>query len=238
MAREWLGWFALSDGNLASAAKYFEGGRGTGWFEWVAGQQQYQQGNYAAAADQEERAISIWKSGTRRFAPLPDIPVALADLGGAKLLAGNLRPAIASLDASLKSNPGNPSALYRRARARELSGDLEAALADYNMASRAAFANANELASGEAHLYRGISLYRRKNYERAEAEFSSALNFEIAKPMRADAQAWRHMAAVAAGSCASARELLESTLPNVSPYFPRQEALQLTSACGTQSQVP
>jgi len=236
IGREWLGWFALSEGNLSAAAQYFEGGRGTGWFEWVEGQRQFQKGNYAAAVAQEERAISIWKSGKRRFAPLPDIPVAQADLGGAQLLAGNLRAAIASLDASLKANPANPHALYRRARARELGGDTDAALADYGMAGRVAFAKAAELASGEAHLYRGIVLYRRKNFERAEAEFASALNFEIAAPMRADAQAWRHMAAVASGSCASARELLDQTLPAVSPYFPRQEARQVTASCGTQSQ--
>jgi len=236
IAREWLGWFALGEGNLRDAAQYFEGGRGTGWFEWVAGQQQFKQGDYAAAAVQEERAISIWKAGPRRFSPLPDIPVALADLGGAQLLAGNLKAAMTSLDASLRANPSNPHALYRRARARELGGDAAAALADYGMASRVAFANAAELASGEAHLYRGIVLYRRKNYERAEAEFSSALNFEIAVSMRADAQAWRHMAAVASGSCTSAREFLDRTLPAVSPYFPRQEAVQVAAGCGTQGQ--
>jgi tetratricopeptide (TPR) repeat protein len=236
IGREWLGWFALSEGKLSAAAQFFEGGRGTGWFEWVAGQQEFQQSNYAAAVAQEERAISIWKSGTRRFAPQPDVPVAQADLGGAQLLAGNLRAAIASLDASLRANPANPHAFFRRARARELGGDLEGALADYGMASRVAFANATELASGEAHLYRGIMLYRRKNFERAEAEFSSALIFEIAAPRRADAQAWRHMAAVASGSCASSREFLDRTLSSVSPYFPRQEAVQVTSGCGTQSQ--
>jgi tetratricopeptide (TPR) repeat protein len=237
IGREWLGWFALGEGNLSAAAQYFEGGRGTGWFEWVDGQRLFQQGNYAAAVLQEERAISIWKAGTRRFSPLPDIPVAQADLGGAQLLAGNLRAAMTVLDASLKANPSNPHAFYRRARARELAGNTEAALADYGMASRVAFAQAAELASGEAHLYRGIVLYRRKNFERAEAEFSSALNFEIAAPMRADAQAWRHMAAVAGGSCVSAREFLDRTLPSVSPYFPAQEARQLAAACGTLAQA-
>src|SRR5207302_1880110 len=132
-----------------------------------------------------------------------------------------------NLDASIKADPANPSAIYRRARAREIAGQFDQALADYSLASRTAFANAKDMASGEAHLYRGMMLYRRKDFARAEDEFSSALNFEIAAPLRADAQAWRHLAAAAAGSCASSRDLLELALAGVSPYFPKSEAREL-----------
>ena len=107
----------------------------------------------------------------------------------------------------------------------------EAALADYSLASRTALADAQDLSSGEAHLYRGVLLYRRKDYSHAEDEFSSALNFDISTTLRPDAEAWRHMAAVAAGSCGSSRAALEESLTQVTPYFPKDEARALAAAC-------
>jgi hypothetical protein len=131
----------------------------------------------------------------------------------------------------VKADPSNARAIYLRGRARELAGQADAALADYNLASRTAFANATDLASGEAHLYRGILLLRRKDPARAEDEFSSALNFAIPAKMRADAEAWRHMAAVKSGSCTASRGLLEESLARVSPYFPKSEARAALAAC-------
>ncbi|HXA51860.1 MAG TPA: tetratricopeptide repeat protein [Candidatus Acidoferrum sp.] len=242
---EWLGWMALGRRDLATAAQQFVATHDTGWPEWVDGQRQFEQGNYAEAVRQERRAITAWKAMwqdggptlVRRLGPAPNIPIAQADLGGAQLLAGDGRGAIATLDASLKAKPGNPAALYRRARAHDAAGEADAALADYGMASRVAFADTKELASGEAHLYRGIMLFRRKDFARAEDEFSSALNFEIPETLRADAQAWRHMAAVAGGSCVSEKELLTRGLASVSPYFPKQEARQVASVCGVSSKA-
>ena len=52
-----------------------------------------------------------------------------------------------------------------------------------------------------------------------------------------DAQGWRHMAAVAAGSCGSAQEFLDCTLPAVSPYFPKDEARQLALSCTTSADL-
>jgi Tfp pilus assembly protein PilF len=114
-----------------------------------------------------------------------------------------------------------------------LAGQPDLALSDYNLASRTAFANAKDLASGEAHLYRGIFLYRRKDYARAEDEFSSALNFEVPAAIRSDAVAWRHLAAVAGGSCATEREFLARSLADVSPYFPKAEARAIVASCST-----
>ena len=128
--------------------------------------------------------------------------------------------------------PESARALYLRACAHEIAGQAEAALADYNLASRTAFAKAADLASGEAHLYRGILLYRRKEYSHAEDEFSSALNFEIPGGLRADAVAWRHLAAVAGGSCDASRQRLEQSLAAASPYFPKAEARTLMGSCG------
>jgi tetratricopeptide (TPR) repeat protein len=243
--REWLGWMALERRDLVAAAQQFAGARDTGWPEWVDGQRQFEQGNYAEAVRQQRGAVATWKamwrdggpSLVRRLGPAPSLPVAQADLGGSQLLAGDYRAAITTLDASLKAKPGNPMALYRRARAHDAAGEADAALADYGMASRVAFADTKELASGEAHLYRGIMLFRRKDFARAEDEFASALNFEIPETMRPDAQAWRHMAAVAGGSCVSEKELLTRTLSSVSPYFPKQEARQVASLCAVSSKA-
>jgi tetratricopeptide (TPR) repeat protein len=242
--RQWLGWIALKQNRLDDAAKGFVNAETTGWPDWIQGRRQFQQGKYPAAVHYYTDAIRIWRSVwqdpgpslARRLGPSPDLPQALSDLGGAQLLAGDTKGAIASLDASIKADPSNPQALYRRARAYDIAGKPEQALGDYNLASRTAFANAQELASGEAHLYRGIMLYRRKDFVRAEDEFSSALNFEIPESLRADARGWRHMAAAAAGSCASAREL-DRTLPSVSPYFPRDEAQKVASTCSASAQL-
>jgi len=235
-ARQWLGWLALGRDDLAGAARDFSGSTGTGWSEWVAGRQAFQAGRYPEAASQFRQAVDLALQGPSpsplgRLGPPPDVPSELIELGGAQLLAGDGRAAVATLDQAVKSAPGSARALFLRARARETAGQTEAALADYNLASRTAFASAADLASGEAHLYRGILLYRRKDYSHAEDEFSSALNFEIPGGLRADAVAWRHLAAVAAGSCATSRQYLERSLAAASPYFPKAEARNLMALC-------
>jgi tetratricopeptide (TPR) repeat protein len=137
---------------------------------------------------------------------------------------------VTTLNHALQPSP-RARAYFLRARAEELTGQAEAALADYNLASRTAFADANDLSSGEAHLYRGILYYRRKDYVRAEGEFASALNFDIPSTLRPDATAWRHLAAVASGFCEASRRYLEESLSSVSPYFPKAEAQALAAGC-------
>ena len=65
----------------------------------------------------------------------------------------------------------------------------------------------------------------------AENEFASALNFDIPASLRPDAIAWRYMATVAEGGCASSRAPLEQSLAEVSPYFPKSEARTLAATC-------
>ena len=102
-------------------------------------------------------------------------------------------------------------------------------------ASRTAFANVNAPgAGGQAHLYRGVSLYRKKDYTKAEQEFASALNFDSG-PSTQDATAWRHMAAVAAGACGPSAGLLEQAMPNTSSLFPKDEAEGLLKQCQARS---
>lgn len=245
IGRELLAQVALMQNRVDDAARGFEGARYSGWPEWVAGRRQFDQKDYRGAVTQYGNAISIWRSMwtdpgpslIRRLGPAPDLALALSDLGGAQLLAGDTKAAIASLDASIKSDPANAQAFYRRARARDIAGQPDLALSDYNLASRTAFANAHDLASGEAHLYRGMMLYRRKDFVRAEDEFSSAMNFEIPEALRADARGWRQMAAAATGSCASAKELTDRTLATVSPYFPKEEARQVAGACAASAKL-
>lgn len=238
-ARQWLGRMALRAGNYAEAESDFISMPETGWLEWARGQMAFEAHNYPQAVAHFTSAIQTWKAiwsdpgpaFARRLGPRPVMAQALADLGGAQLLAGNQQAAIAALDSSLKLDPSAARAFYLRARARELSGRTSDALSDYNLATRAAFAAAENLASGEAHLYRGILLFRRKDYSRAEDEFYSALNFSIAGTLRPDAEAWLHLAAVASGSCATARQNLERTLPSVSPFFPKDEARAIAGSC-------
>jgi tetratricopeptide (TPR) repeat protein len=233
--REWLGWMALRRGDLNEAAIQFAGSTGTGWPEWVAGRESFVHERYGEAAADYRRAIELLHpeslSLARRLGPPSNQAEELVELGGAQLLAGDATGAIASLDAAVRMDPTAARAFFLRGRAKELKGQTEAALADYNLAARTAFAGAKDLASGEAHLYRGILYYRRKDYSHAEDEFASALNFTIAGGMRPDAVAWRHLAAVAGGSCGASRLYLEQSLRTVSPYFPAEEAQQAAAGC-------
>jgi tetratricopeptide (TPR) repeat protein len=242
-AREWLGWLDVRRDNLTAAAREFGQTANTAWQHWVAGRQAFANRSFTQAAAAGRRAIEEWDqqrnlaapSLNDRLRPQPDLGQALTDLGGAQLLAGETPAAIATLDRAVKTPPAEARAYYFRARAKELSGQQEAAIADYALASRTAFAGTQDLASGEAHLYRGIAYYRRKQFQRAEDEFASALNFNVPAPLRPDAEAWRYLAAVATGSCQGSRESLASAMGRVSPYFPRTEAATAMAACPMSS---
>ena len=235
--RLWLGWMSLRDDDLDRAAREVSGLTESGWPQWTAGKRAFHDRQYGDAAAQFRQAVGIFDrpqdaaSLAARLAPPPDRAQALTEWGGAQLLSGDPPAAIATLDAAIKIAPNPARALFLRARAEELAGRTEPAQADYSLASRTALAHTQDLASGEAHLYRGILLYRRKDFAHAENEFASALNFDISAALRPDAIAWRHMAAVAEGACAASRATLEQSLADVSPYFPKNEARALASTC-------
>jgi Tfp pilus assembly protein PilF len=241
--RDWLGWIALQHDDLYAAAKNLSGAKTSGWSYWTAGKQAFRDRNYPEAAAQYRRAVETWERSRReaapalieRLKPQPEMAQALVELGGAQILARDYSGAVATLNAAAKSDPGYARTLYLRARAKDLAGDSAGAMADYNLAARTAFAAAKDLASGEAHLYRGVMLYRRKDFAHAEDEFASALNFDISASMRADAEGWRHLAAVSGGSCAESRERLERALESASPFFPREEAREASWACLVRS---
>ena len=238
VAKLWRGWTALNAGDIWMAATQFAALPGSGWSPYVAALKAYQSGHYSESVARYRQALDIWTFDKQqanpplalRLSPPEDIPQLLAELGGAQVLMGDAPGAISTLDRALQASP-KARGYFLRARAKELAGQSDAALADYNLASRAAFADANDLASGEAHLYRGILLYRRKDYIKAEEEFASALNFEIPPTLRPDASAWRHLSAVASGFCGASRQYLEKLLPSVSPYFPKAEAEAAVHGC-------
>jgi tetratricopeptide (TPR) repeat protein len=232
LAHLWIGWVDWRDGNLIGAAREFALAPPSAWADWIAGMRLFDNRHFDRAARRYQAAIDRWPSErSELFWPQPDIGLMLTDLGGAQLLAGDPAAAIATLDRAIKDDPQHARTFYLRARAKELTGQAEAAETDYSLASRTAFASAHDLASGEAHFYRGILLYRRKDFPRAEAEFASALNFDIPQSLRADTDAWRHLAAVASGSCGASRQELARSLGIVSPYFPRREAQAAIAAC-------
>jgi tetratricopeptide (TPR) repeat protein len=239
IANLWLGWLALNRGEWYAAAQKFSIGPDSGWSAYVDGIKAFQVGHYSEAAARYRETLDIWTRTQRvsdpplpfRLAPPADVAGLLGELGGAQLLSGDPKAAVATLDQALQSSSPVARTFFLRARAKELAGLPEPALADYNLASRTAFAHASDLASGEAHLYRGILFYRRKDYARAEEEFASALNFEIPPALRPDASAWRYLSAVASGSCGASRQNLERLLPKVSPYFPKTEAQAVVAGC-------
>jgi tetratricopeptide (TPR) repeat protein len=239
IGREWLGWMALRHDEVGEAARYLADQPDSFWTHWAKGKRAFADGRFRDAAIEYGASLELWRNRQARsrgdwmarLGPRPQMAAALTDLGGARLLAGETAAAIAALDAALDAEPRNARACFLRARAKEMAGQAEAASADYNLAVRTAFAGAEDLVSGEARLYRGILLYRRKDYPRAEDEFSSALNAGVPADMRADAVAWRHMAAVAGGACSVSLRLLSESLAAVSPYFPKTDARAAMASC-------
>jgi hypothetical protein len=242
VGRQWLGWLALRRDDVFAALRELTGTESSGWTAWANARKEFRYGSYAEAARQYRQASGIWDAARRKtvqtwidpLGPPTDVEAAYRELGGTELLAGNPQGAIQSLNLAIKDDPADARAIFLRARAKELTGQSEAAQADYSLASRTAFATGNAQ-SGEAHLYRGILFYRRKDFAHAENEFSSALNFEIAASLRAEAAAWRQLAAVASGSCGASRDNLQQSLAQVSPYFPKDEARARIGSCSPVS---
>jgi hypothetical protein len=124
------------------------------------GWKQFEDGKYREAVAQYSRAIEIWKS-VREPPVVPSAPGAQAEpytagrSGGTQLLAGDTKSAIASLDAAIR--PTLPRGTSTCARAKEVAGLGEQAIADYNWRA-ARRSPMPEHGFGEAHLYRGILL--------------------------------------------------------------------------------
>ena len=152
--------------------------------------------------------------------------------GRPSILAGQFEAAAGTLGAALKARPENAHAMFVRGLARAGMGQAEGALADYQLAGRMAFAHPDTPHAGAlAHYYRGVWQFRRGDFARAEDEFASALNQDPGADLRADATAWRYMAAVAGGACEASGRKLEAALREASGFFPRREAEKLLEGC-------
>jgi hypothetical protein len=243
--REWIGSAALLHDDIAGAAREFPPAA-TGWTNWVTAKQSLVDHRYADAATAFRCAVEAWEAEIRsgasaplraRLGPPVDLSEAYTELGGARLLTGDIQGAIASLNEAVHRDSTNARALFLRGRAREAAGQTDDAIADYRLAARSALAKGGDRDSAEADLYRGIAFYRGKEFTLAESEFTSAVNFETSPAVHADAVAWRRLAVVAGGNCEIGSKYLEEALPSVSPYFPREEARAAMNACSLSDTV-
>ena len=147
-ARLWLGWMWLREGDLSRAGGYLHAFPELGWSSWVSGRRALQAGGYVGAVKPLEETVEVWtrdakypKPGiVRLLGPKPDLGEALAELGAARYLAGDPAGAIQTLDAAVKARPLDARSLFIRGLARDVMGQSQAALEDYQMASRTAFA--------------------------------------------------------------------------------------------------
>ena len=232
----WLGWIALANGDRPAASRWFANSGAPEWNAWASGRQAYEARNYSEAATQYGRAIGMWRAALpssliEQLNPRPVMSQVLVDWGGAQLASGDAAAALTNFDASIKVDNGNARAYYLRALAEQRAGREEAATKDFDLASRAALAETGADSAARAHFYRGIVFYRRKEFQRAEDEFASALSSDVPGDWRADARAWRLLSAVAGGSCGASRENLSRAEGSASPYFPKQQADSAMAAC-------
>jgi tetratricopeptide (TPR) repeat protein len=238
LGRVWLGWVRFRQGRMAESEQVLQRLPATLWHQRVAGLNAFDRGRYTDAVWRFEQAFAAPQGAgiLGLLAPRADAARMHYEFGLARAYAGQTAAALQSLNEAIKGDPKNAQALFLRARMREMLGQGKEAQADYELASRTAFANVNmPFEAGYAHYYRGVSLFRRKDFPRAESEFLSALNFEIAEAAKADVQAWRSMAVVAGGSCDASAGQLRAALPTTSPVFPKLEAEQLLADCAPRA---
>jgi len=240
LGRLWLGWMDLREGQLEGASRRFAAFPQTAWPSWTAARRAMEQRRYDEAVTALRHAVELWRNEEagpkvgvlRVLGPAPERSEAIFVLAQAEYLAREYKSALGDFEAALKADPGNAQALYLRGRAREALGQADAAISDYQLASRLAFANPDRPdATALAHYYRGVWWLRRKSFSQAEDEFSAALNNTSNPGLRADLTAWRYLAAVNGGSCQSAAARLESALAGASDLFPKQEARESIEAC-------
>lgn len=239
-AKLWLGWIAYRDGNLSEATRIFQSFPQSTWNVWISGRQAFAEQRWAESANLLVTALQAWSQPQESSSagisgivdPVPDPARAHYDVGAAYFLAKDYERAISSLDESVKINAGNPDAIFLRGRARELLGQREAALADYELASQTVVSGPDaQSGNGQNHFYKGVFLFRRNEFDRAESEFAGALNAGSAGVSKADIVAWRNLAAVAGGACQASASLLTNAAQSASDFFPRSEAEQALLGC-------
>lgn len=237
--RAWLGWLSYRVQNLEGAATVLAPIRQSPWALWVAGRQAQRLDRTPEAADNYAKALAAWAAAEKspnpdliaQLGPKPDLAAMYYELGLANFAVTRHDLAITAFDQAVSRAPSNSHAVFVRARAKEALGLDTPALADYKLAAENA-KSSNDLTwpVGEAHYYRGVLLYRKKDYAGAGAEFSSAEGAKLLDIPQADVTAWRGLAEVAGGACQSG-ERLDSSLRVASVRFPKDEADALVMNC-------
>ena len=232
VGRLWRGWIAWKDGRRADAVAVFRTLPEFGWAGLASGEQAMATGHPTQAVMALGSLVALWQRPHAglvwTLGPRPDLMDAEYKLGSAQYAAGQYREAVATLDGVVRQRPTDARLIFARGRAKEALGEAEAAGADYLLASRIALASDD---TADGHLYRGIWLYRRKDYTEAENEFAAAMNSAPHPAPSADIRAWWRMAAVAGGACQASAGQLETALETVSAFFPKNDGEALVSRC-------
>jgi len=134
--------------------------------------------------------------------------------------SGDLAIAIATLNSALEAGP-DARAFYLRARARELAGQTDASLADYNLAARAAFASAVNCPVGGSPVPRhsalpaqGFRARGRRVCELSQPGYTGSApagRFRLAASLRRGCGLLRRRAGI-----------LKQSLHAASPFFPKK----------------
>lgn len=210
-AAVWIGWSAYRKDDLNAAAAALEKVPASPWTAWVSGSLAWHQHRWPEAAALYTRAIAGWSSPSglvELFAPKPDIATAWYQLGATQYQAGDYGSAIASFDAAVRESHGGSWYIFVRARAKEMLGLREAALADYELASR----------DKQTSFYSAMRWLRQAEFTRANAGFTAALAALPPDIPRADVEGWRTVAVLGEGRCADPPDLA-----NASVFFPKDE---------------
>jgi tetratricopeptide (TPR) repeat protein len=243
-ARTWLGWLSYQKNDFEEAARVFEplaqANPPRPWMLWVSALQAEREKHLELAAALYEKTLAVWSAAEN--SPAPDTVTLL----GPKLDAASIHfqlaltdyarqrydPAITQLDAAIKGSPKNSYAIFLRARSKEALHLDIAAMEDYVLAAKTARAN-NESGwnVGLASYYRGLLLYRAKDYSHAEAEFSNALSGKLGEVPQPDVTAWWRLAGISARGCDGPLDPLESALKAASNQFPKAQANAILFGC-------
>ena len=229
--RQWLGWIALRDGALDDAARVLSGVRRFRLEPVGAGPPQFRGGLATRdAVTSYTRAIEMWGSASGRSPPSPRTRSASQHAGRRSPIsaAPNCWPAtcaaaIRTLDIVHQGRPSHAHAHSSCGRApSELSRPERRGAC--RLQPRQPDRLRRRAGSGQR---RGPSLPRHpalspEGFRARRGRILQRAEFrESRRRCRQDAAAWRHLSAVAGGSCASAREFLEGSLARVSPFFPK-----------------
>jgi len=239
VARLWLGWVAYRSERTADAARLLGPVPGSTWNLWLAGRQAWAERRWRDGIALMEKAAENWRAAAESPAPStlqllgpkPDLARVYYEIGVARYRLEDYSGAVSSLNAALEMDPTNSYALFLRARAKDLQGQPDA-VTDYARAAETADRTRDSSwAVGQAHYYRGLLLYRGKQFREAESAFRAAPKAGLGEIARAQVSAWQNLAAVAGGNCANAAELLEVSGQLAEGGFPVAEAQAVALGC-------